>query len=201
MDRQRDHPPNTSPGGYRQWPTCASKLGHSQWFEFRSRPLQRRQRTGVGILDCQRDWQQCLLGEHGHHHHVGRLGRLVRSRRTQGHQRRPQLGVGICLRFSRAPHRGVTLRQSRLHFPCHSRLRQHPEVHRNYFHVYPRSATPTLQRTTFPIVSTSPSRLSPSNKFPPSCLPPTSSMTSGHPPRRMMTRHLCLRASMPRQQL
>ncbi len=56
------------------------------------------------------------------------------------------MGWWLCIRLPRAIHRGLTLRQSRLHFSHHTRLR-HPHVCRDHFQ--PAFARTTLRPTTF----------------------------------------------------
>ncbi len=96
----------------------------------------------------------------------------------EGHQRRRQLGIGICLRLSRSADRGFTLRQSRLHFSRHTRLRQHPEIHRDHFQSALARLCRRSGRRPFRLLRPHPDAHHLSDRFLRRSMPPTSSTTS-----------------------
>jgi hypothetical protein len=89
----------------------------------RRRRRARTIRAGLGRLDRQRDRQRTPLGQHRRARGVGRLGRVVRSRRTA--QGRPH-GA----RLSRPIHRDFTVRAAPLRLARATRVRQHLKVRR-----------------------------------------------------------------------
>ncbi len=101
--------------------TCHGELGDSERTGIRPRREQRRVGSVLGDFDRQRDRQQPVLVEHGHHPCLGRLGRMVRPCAAAGSagELRP-VGLRVCLRIPGADDCDFALRQASLYLACQS---------------------------------------------------------------------------------
>ncbi len=121
----------------------------------------RAARAGVGRIGRQRDRPEFALEQHGDHRRLGRLGRLVRSRRPAA--ARPH-GPGA----ARAVHRHLALRATPLRLARAARVRQYPEVLRRClrFAAFGNDGTSARTRCAIASISSSSRRRSRRSRVP-----------------------------------
>src|SRR5208337_2672232 len=118
LDQPCDPRSDADTDRYCQQPTGGRELGDSYRAGVGScRVAQRQPGAIVGGFGGERDWQQSLLGEHGHLYYVGRLERLVRPRSTAASAGELRaVGMRLCLWLPGAADCGVAVCESDIRF-------------------------------------------------------------------------------------